>query len=277
MVKTLILCGFIIATTGCKTRTATTEVSTPPKNYFENKEGCFLLYNLKTGSIDKVIGDENCKKSYPACSTFKVPLAVMAFDSVALRDEKVILKWDGRKDVRAESNKDHDARSWMKESIVWFSKRLTPRIGEKKLQQYLNKFKYGNKDLSAGITKAWLVSPSDPGPALKITAYEQLEFMKKLWTDSLPASQRAMALTQEITFLEKSPRGFKLSGKTGSNFFDKDQKVHLGWFIAHLEKEDKEYIIVTNFRDLIPREEKGYGGLRAKELTKEILNDVGLW
>lgn len=248
-----------------------------PQYFTANMKGCFLLYNVKTAGFEKVYGEENCKEQLPACSTFKVPLAVMAFDSGALKDENVVLKWDGKKDAREESNRDHNAKTWMRDSIVWFSQRLTPKMGRAKVQKYLNEFNYGNKDLKGGLTEAWLVSPSAKGPALKISAYEQLEFMKKLWSDSLPASKRAQALTREITFLETSPKGYSLNGKTGSNFYDKDRKIRLGWFISHIQKDDQEYIAVTNFSDLNATDEKGYGGMRAKEITKTILADQGLW
>jgi len=194
-----------------------------------------------------------------------------------LKDENVVLKWDGKKDTRDVANQDHNAKTWMSDSIVWFSQRITQKLGKKKFQNYLNTFDYGNKDLSAGITEAWLVSPSDKRPALKISAYEQVEFMKKLWTDQLPASPRAMQLTRDITYIETSPNGFKLNGKTGSNFHDKQKKVHLGWFISHIKKADQEYIAVANFSDLNPVENKGYGGLRVREITKKILFDSGLW
>jgi beta-lactamase class D len=247
------------------------------KNYFKDATGCFLLYNMKTNTFEKVFGEENCRVDYTAYSTFKVPLAVMAFDSGALKDENEVLKWDGKKSTRPESNHDHDAKSWMRDSIVWFSQRLTSKIGEEKLQAYLNSFNYGNKDLKAGITEAWLVAPTSKGPSLKITAYEQVDFMKKLWTNSLSASPRSMTLTRDITYLETSPNGFKLSGKTGSNFYDKAHKQAFGWFIAHLEKDGLEYIVVTNFRDLKPSKSKLYGGARAKETTKQILGDLKLW
>lgn len=246
-------------------------------NYFENMDGCFLLYNMKTDTFDKVIGGERCQKQFPACSTFKVPLAVIAFDSGALKDEDQILKWNGVKDSRPEANRDHDARSWMRDSIVWFSQRITKKLGLVTVQSYLDKFSYGNKDMSAGITKAWLVAPSAKASALKISAYEQVEFMKKLWKLELPATARSQRLTQEITYLETSPNGFKMNGKTGSNFHDKSHKVHLGWFISHLQKGDQEYITVANFSDLGPTNAKGYGGMRVREITKKILADEGLW
>ncbi len=276
--KIKIVLGFlIVAIVSCKATPVQNETTNVSANYFDKMDGCFLLYNLRTSQLDKVIGDERCRKQFPACSTFKVPLAVMVFDSGILKDETVTLKWDGKKDSREESNRDHNAQTWMKQSIVWFSQRLTPKLGGKRLQKYLNDFDYGNKDLTGGIQQAWLISPSDEGPALKISAYEQLEFMKKLWTNNLSASTQSMQKARDITYLETSPRGTKLSGKTGSNFYDKDHKIHLGWFISHIQNGTQEYITIANFSDLGPTEAAGYGGFRAKEITKKILADLDLW
>lgn len=243
---------------------------------FVNKKGCFLLYNLKTNAFEKQIGD-SCQDRLPACSTFKVPLAVMAFDSGVLKDEKQMLKWDGEKRFLDVWNQDQDARSWIRESVVWFSQRITPIIGKKKLQHYLKTFKYGNQDLSTGITKAWLNSPNNAHGALSINAYEQVAFLNKLWKDELPASKRSMELTRQITFLETSPNGFKLSGKTGSNFYDAEKKIQLGWFIAHVSNGEKEYVAVTNLSDVGPVETDKFGGFRAKEITKALLKNAGLW
>lgn len=244
---------------------------------FPNTEGCFLLYNMKTNAFEKVLGGERCHQQFSACSTFKVPLAVMAFDAGVLKNENMILKWDGKKELRPESNKDHQAKTWMRDSIVWFSQRITTNLGKEKFQNYLDKFNYGNRDQSGGLTQAWLVSPASQEPALKISAYQQVEFVKKLWTSQLPASPRSMQLAREITYLETSPKGYLLSGKTGSNFYDQNRKVHFGWFISHLQKGDEQFLTVMNFSDLAPTEAKGYGGLRAKEMTKQLLIEAGLW
>lgn len=243
---------------------------------FYNTRGCFLLYNLKTQKFEKEVGDA-CQERYPACSTFKVPLAVMAFDSKVLKDENQVLKWDGKKRMHDTWNKNHNARTWMSDSVVWFSQKLTPKMGEKKFKNYLKQFNYGNQDVSTGITTAWLNSPSDPKGSLAVTAFEQVEFMKKLWLNELPVSKRAMELTREITYLETSPKGFKLSGKTGSNFYDEARKVQLGWFISHVTNGDKEYIAVTHLSDLHPVETDKFGGFRAKMITKKMLEDAGLW
>jgi beta-lactamase class D len=245
--------------------------------YFPQKSSCFLLYNMKTRSFEKQINPENCKLQFPACSTFKVPLAVMAFDAKMLKNEKETLRWDGVNRELEPWNHDQNAQTWMKESVVWFSQRLTPKISERRLKKYLKKFNYGNQNLSGGITEAWLMAPNSLGTPLAISAYEQVDFMRKLWSDELPASRRSQRLTRDITYLETSPKGFKLNGKTGSNFYDKKNNIRLGWFIAHLEGHGKEYIAVTNFSDLKPSAEKEWGGLKSKEITKAILNDLGLW
>ncbi len=261
----------LVVVSSCSTKN-TKNVREP----FKDLKGCFLLYNLKTSAFEKTIG-EACEQRFSASSTFKVPLAVMAFDSKVLKDEKQILKWDGKKRWLEAWNQDQNATSWMSHSVVWFSQKLTPKLGEKRFQKYLKIFQYGNQDISTGITEAWLHRPNNPEGSLSINAYEQVEFMRKLWKKELPVSKRAMELAQKITFLENSPNGYVLSGKTGSNFYDDARKLQLGWFIAHISKNEQEYIAVTNLSDINPIETTSYGGLRAKEFTKAQLKEAGLW
>lgn len=247
----------------------------PVDDLFTNLRGCFLLFDVKANKLIMEEG-ESCYEKYPAASTFKVPLAVMAFDSGVLKNEEQILKWDGKKRWLDHWNKDQNARTWMQYSVVWFSQELTPMIGEKKLKKYLQDFKYGNEEIS-DIRNSWLLSPSLKKPSLIISSYEQLEFMKKLWSGTLPVTKRSMDLTKEIMALESSPKGFKLSGKTGSNFMDAEKKIQIGWFISHLQKGDQEYIAVTNITDIMPYDGTSFGGLRAKDITKRIFSRQGLW
>lgn len=272
MFKLISTALLVSLTLGC----ATAHKEEKAKDYFTDLRGCFLLYNMSTQKFDKIIHEDVCKEQFTAYSSFKIPLAVMAFDSGVLKDENVVWKWDGVKDVRPEVNQDHNAKTWMRDSVVWFSKRLTPKLGEKRFQKYVNDFKYGNRDLSAGIKDAWLVPPYEKRPSLQISAFEQVEFMEKLWTDKLPATKRAQELTRKITFLENSPKGFQLSGKTGSNILNPERTMQFGWFISHLQRGDQEYITVANISDVKPTQ-LSYGGPRAKAITKEILADLGLW
>src|SRR5689334_12566095 len=108
---------------------------------FAFADECFIHDGKETGTL--------CKKRLPPCSTFKLPLAAMALDS-GIVDEKTVLKWDKTPQRIKSWEQDADARTWLKESIVWFSQRLTPQLGLPKIQKYLKDYEYGNQDFSGG-------------------------------------------------------------------------------------------------------------------------------
>ncbi len=56
----------------------------------------------------------------PACSTFKVALALMAFDKALLKDESTFFKWDG---------KDHGMAAWNKDQTAAPPGSVTPWFG----------------------------------------------------------------------------------------------------------------------------------------------------
>jgi beta-lactamase class D len=247
---------------------------------FAGLDACFLAWDLRQGRLVGRHGTDRCQLRLPACSTFKVPLALMAFDAGFLKDEDTLLEWDKVQRPIESWNRDHTARSWMANSVVWYSQRLTPQLGPERIQRYLDGFGYGNRDFSAGLTSAWLTiskSDSDPGKgSLRISALEQLEFLKRLWRGELPVSPGALAKTKALLLLETSPGGFTLHGKTGSGYPD-DLKGDFGWFIGHLEGAGRELVVVT----AISRDERAtdarFPGLKAKELTKAVLAGAGLW
>lgn len=248
----------------------------PVSGTFADKEGCFLLYNLKTNRFQKVIGSEFCKVQLPACSTFKIPLALMAFDSGALKDENEELAWDGERREFEEWNHSQNAKSWISNSVVWVSQRLTQKMGETVVSRYLRQFSYGNEDISGGLTNAWLVSPASSSPALRISAFQQIEFLKRLYTGHLGVSERAQELTKSLLILETAPGSYVLSGKTGSGTYNRQSNVRLGWFVGAVSNESGRYLFATVFRDRFPSGDSDTGGKRAKEITGALLKAEGL-
>ena len=216
----------------------------------------------------------------PACSTFKMPLALMAFDAGILRDETTTFKWDGIKRPVEAWNHDQTAKSWIRHSTVWVSQRITPLLGGERLAQYLKKFDYGNQDLSAGITSAWLTRTKenrDRGVgSLQISAYEQLEFQKRFWHGQLPVSADALAKTKGLVEIETSAHGYVLSGKTGSGYLD-DLSGDFGWFVGRVARAGEEFAVVSTFTRKGNAADKRFPGLVARDRTIEILGDEGLW
>ena len=276
LVRALIVFYFVVFFT----RSDSLATMAPAKNYFITSDGCFLLYNLKTEKLELVVDEKNCKQRLTACSTFKFPLALMAFDSNVIEDENTKFKWDGVHRSIESWNQDQTALSWIRESVVWVSQQITPKLGAESIRSYLKKFNYGNQDMSAGLTSAWLTitkTDSDSGKgSLKISAFEQLDFLKHFWKHEMPVSSLAWEKTNRVTFIQKSPSGFDFSGKTGSGYLE-NLKGEFGWFVGHIQGNGKEYVMVTNFIRNRPASDSTFPGPKAREITKQILNDRGLW
>ena len=243
---------------------------------FAGRDGCFELYDLKTDELVVRSDARRCALRTSPCSTFKVPLALMAFDAGLLADAGSSLKWDGTVTSREVWNRDHTAASWMQNSVVWFSQRLTPMLGMEKLKSYLAAFAYGNRDMAGGLTTAWLSS------TLTISPDEQLAFWRKFWREELPVSKHAFAVTKEVTFVDTSASGWILHGKTGSGRVttggsEGDPSLWIGWFAGHVARGDREYVFVTAYTDRVPPTDKSPSGWIARDITKKILTRMGLY
>lgn len=268
--KTLLsflLLGFFIL--GCKS----TETSKSPfPNELAGTEACFLLYDFSNDKMLEVIDENRCRKQTAPFSTFKVPLAVMAADQGLIKHEKTFFKWDGTQYKISGWNQDQTALGWMTNSAVWVSQILTRKMGREKVQSYLNKFSYGNKDFRGDLEMAWLVNDQ-----LKISAYEQVDFMKLLFKNQLPVKPQSMSLAKRLLTTEVSTLESLLSGKTGSGFVDEKNDKRIGWYVAHLRTKRNEYLAVLTFNETSPAKSEEYGGRIAKEALKKMLFDRGLW
>jgi len=235
--------------------------------YFENKDGCFILYDLKAGKTVERYNEKRCALRLAPCSTFKVALSLMAFDQGILKDETTTFKWDGVRHEIASWNRDTSAADWMKNSVIWYSQRITPQLGPETIKDYLARFDYGNEDISGGLTTFWL------GSTLKISADEQLRFWERFWRGGLPVSRHAVDVTKKIIYLETSASGAVLSGKTGSHTTNQEE---LGWFVGHVAGLKGEYLAVVNYTGpVVPTRE--YPGLIAKGICTQILSELKLY
>ena len=238
-------------------------------------DSCFIA--KEKSHVLKSAGD--CEKRYAPMSTFKVALSLIGFDSGILVDENHPV-WpfkEGYVDWRDVWKQDQTPKSWMKESCVWYSQVLTKQLGMEKLQAYVTKFDYGNKDLSGdkgqnnGLTNAWLSS------SLKISAIEQVAFLEKMLTGKLPIKPHAMLITKNILFVEELKNGWKFYGKTGMGSLlnsdgTKNPDLYHGWFIGWIEKGDRRIIFSNHIED--EKKEETFASLRAKADAKERLMKI---
>src|SRR5437867_1029726 len=61
---------------------------------FQGRDGCFELFDLTRNKMIVRTSDKLCAERSSPCSTFKVPLSLMAFDAKIWKDEKEPILWD---------------------------------------------------------------------------------------------------------------------------------------------------------------------------------------
>jgi beta-lactamase class D len=209
---------------------------------------CTLILDAKSGAT--IRRDGACDQRFSPASTLKVPLAVMGYDAGILKTaHDPAWPWKPGIDAPKRDQKTVDPTIWERDSVLWYSREVTRHLGSDKFAAYVAKLGYGNKDVSGdpgknnGLTHSWLSS------SLIISSDEQAEFIRRLLSDSLPATKEAHALTRRIVPAYDAPGGWRVHGKTGSIWLrDKDgefDKNHpIGWFVGWAEKGNRQIIFV---------------------------------
>ncbi|UHC15027.1 class D beta-lactamase [Methylobacterium currus] len=167
---------------------------------------CTIVMDAMDGRVLLEHGD--CRARVTPASTFKIPLAVMGFDSGFLTDAHAPVQpyKAGDPDWGGEAwRQPTDPTRWLKYSVVWYSQRITHALGEARVTEYARKLGFGNADISGdpgranGLDRAWIAS------SLQVSPYEQVVFLRRLVNHALPVSAQAMAKAEDV--VEVSPAG----------------------------------------------------------------------
>lgn len=238
--------------------------------FFKRIDGAFVVYDMKNDRYLRY-NKERCRQRFSPKSTFKIPNSLIGLETGVIRDAEFVIQWDREKyPPQANWNeepfvhwgKDQTLRSALKYSVLWYYRELALRVGEQQMRKYVTAFDYGNEDTSGRVDNFWLNN------VLKISADEQVEFLKAFYTGRLPVSKRSTEIVKDILVLEKTPT-YQLSAKTGGGPID--EGIYIGWFVGYLESNGNVYFFATNI------EGASYVEIRDKriELTKQILRALG--
>ncbi|WP_134492615.1 class D beta-lactamase [Methylocella tundrae] len=230
---------------------------------------CTLLVDADSGAVLRQ--DGRCDQRNSPASTFKVALSVMGYDAGILTDAHSPV-WPYREEYKAwrENWKTNvDPASWMRDSVVWYSWGITRALGAQRLQQYVDLFSYGNRDLSGnagkddGLTHAWLSA------SLQISPIEEVVFLRRLLKLQLPASAPAQEKAIAIIPRFAAADGWTVQGKTGAGFqrgqdgvLDEDRQF--GWFVGWAIKGDRRVVFARLTKDETKVAESA--GIRTRDL-----------
>ncbi|WP_341237757.1 class D beta-lactamase [uncultured Limnobacter sp.] len=205
------------------------------KTFFEqhNAEGTLVVLDQRTpGAIVQVHNPKRASTPYLPASTYKIPHALFALEHGVVKDEFQVFKWDGKKRDFDVWNSDHNLRSSMRGSVVWVYQWIGQQIGEKAARTYLEKAGYGNADPSGGKDGYWLDGN------IRINAFEQIQFLQKLYTNSLPFKLEHQRLVKDIIIVEAG-KDWILRGKTG-------WEGRFGWWVGYVEWPDGPVFFALN-------------------------------
>lgn len=169
-------------------------------------------------------------------STFKIPNTLIALqEGVVSADSNI--SWDGvERTVRA-WNQDQNLKSAFKSSCVWCYQLFARNIGIEKYNEYLKKLHYGNEKTGHNVERFWLDGE------LRISAYEQIAFLKKLYKNELPFLQEHIDLLKSI-MIDEQGKDYTIRAKTGWAV-PKDAEHH-GWYVGYVESSKGVYFFATN-------------------------------
>mgnify|MGYP001549929628 CR=1 FL=1 len=228
----------------------------------ERVSGTIALFD----SQDGVLGCSNLKKCQIAvtpASTFKIPHSMVALETGAVEGPDTILPWNHQAYTNDNWNQDLTFRDAFRLSCLPCYVAIARKLGDATEQEWLNKLEYGNRSIGGG-GRFWL----DGG--LRITALEQIDFLRRFDGDKLPISSRTADLVRDIMTIDVT-ESYLLRGKTGSSL-PPDESVEALWFVGWLELGERRIFFAT----LLDSHQEGVDPLRVRRsVTERILKSKG--
>ena len=139
---------------------------------------------------------------------------------------------------------------------------IARRIGEVRMQKYIDLFDYGNRDIGGGIDQFWLTGN------LRIDPVQQVDFVDRLRRGVLPISKRSQELVRDILPVTKVGDAV-IRAKSGLLGAERGEPS-LGWMAGWAEKGSAHTVFALNMDcpepRLIPER---------MVLTQACLKDIG--
>lgn len=269
LLRTILFSLFTATLFGCNTNN--TLIDDDLKTHFDQNKvkGCFAIWDNAQNQFTIYNIKRFRDSAYMPASTFKIFNSLVALSTGRIFSDTVVVPWDGvvrtmpGGDTAKTWNKDMDMREAFAVSNVPFYQEMALRIGRDTMQMMLDSIQYGNKKIGQDLTRFWLDN------SLKITADEQLGFVKRLYFSQLPFQKREQEIVKDLMIREKTDK-YLLAYKTGWGVTETGNQ--LGWVVGWVEENRHIYFFSMNI-------ESGDAGIDMVKVRmnvfKGILNQLG--
>jgi len=214
-------------------------------NIFKGYKGTIVVYDSQQDNYF-IHNIERANRRFSPFSTYKIANSIIALETKVLGSTEEQFIWD-TSSYPVEQwwprqwLKSHTMRSAIKFSVVPFYREIATRVGKKRMQEFVEKFNYGNKDISSGEDDFWL------NGSLSISAMEQIEFLRNFYNNSFWVSPQTISAVKDILVQEESSQ-YRLSAKTGAGTGIDSVNLQraLGWYVGYVEKGTHCYYFAMN-------------------------------
>ncbi len=177
----------------------------------------------------RVLDPDRARRGFLPASTFEIAHALIGLETGALADEHEIFRWDGTPKPVDAWERDHTLDSGMRESVVWMFQEVARRVGKARMREWVGLLEYGNRDIAGGIDRFWVQG------SLRISAVEQVEFLRRLEEGRLPVGPRARRLVREALVVERT-KDHVLRARTGTV---RRSEGGVGWWVGWVERRGR--------------------------------------
>jgi len=207
--------------------------------------GTFVGYKVDDYLIIASDKNRSGEGRLPA-STFKIANSLIALETGVVQDpDKDVFKWDGVKRPIEAWNRDHTMRTAIAASAVPVYQEIARRIGQERMQKYVDLLDYGNRNIGGGIDQFWLTGD------LRIDPLRQVDFVDRLRRGVLPISKRSQDLVRDILPVTKVGDSM-IRAKSGLLGAERGQPS-LGWMVGWAEKASAQTVFALNMDCVEPR------------------------
>jgi len=226
-------------------------------------EGDILIYPYQG---DYLTNDSaRCRQGFIPASTYKILHTLIILETGAVADTNEVLPWDGRQRSIEAWNRDHSLRSAFQSSCVPCYQRLAHRVGVDRMRHYVTAADYGDMRIDTNsLDHFWLRGES------RITLFEQVSFLQRLYQEQLPFEPRHLAFVKDIMIADRR-EGRILRGKTGWAF---DEQKNIGWYVGWVERNGRPTFFALNIT--APIGQPGFGPKRM-EIARKVLEKMEVW
>ncbi len=223
-------------------------------------DGTFVLYDLKR-DVYQACNISRAEQRFSPASTFEIPGSLIALQAGVVKNDRQIFKWDNVQRANEDWNRDQDLRSAFRFSVVPVYQQIARHIGALRMHKYVRQFAYGNEETSGGIDRFWLDG------SLKISALEQVRFLRRLYKNQLALSTRTSRVVRAIMAVE-SDRSHTLRAKTAWA----EGNPQIGWWVGWIERGEDTYFFALNLDISTPEQH----AQEREQIARRILQDEGI-